>query len=257
MGQTMTDRRDYRLSAADGAGLAIHERGAEDGRPLLLLHGLMSSAHVNWIKYGTAERLAEAGFRCIMPDLRGHGDSDAPEDPAAYPTDILVRDNADIIGQLGLTDYDLCGFSLGARTSVKLVIDGATPRKLVIAGMGLDGLIDWAKRRDYFTGIIDNADTLKRGDPGYMAVQFMRTTGINPQVARMIVRSFGDLDPARLAAITMPALALAGTEDFDNGAPGPLAEALPQGHVAEIPGNHMSCVTKADFGRAIVNFLRA
>lgn len=253
----MTDRRDYSLAAADGTHLAIHEMGAEDGRPLVLLHGLMSSAQVNWIKYGTAARLAEAGFRCIMPDLRGHGDSDAPIDASSYPTDILVRDNAGIIKALGLTDYDLCGFSLGARTSVKLVIDGATPRRLVVAGMGLDGLIDWARRRDHFTGIIDNADTLKRGDPGYMAVQFMRTTGINPQVARLIVTSFGDLDPARLADITMPALALAGVDDLDNGAAGPLAEALPQGQVAQIPGNHMSCVTKPEFGGAILSFLRA
>lgn len=253
----MTDLTTRIVSAEDGAKLAIHELGPEDGRPLVLLHGLMSSAHVNWIKYGTAARLAEAGFRCIMPDLRGHGDSDAPADPAAYPRDILVRDNAGIIAALGLTDYDLCGFSLGARTSVKLVVDGARPRRLVIAGMGLDGLIDWATRRDYFIGVIDNADTLKRGDQGYMAVQFMRTTGIDPEVVRHVVTSFGDLDPARLAEITMPALALAGVEDRDNGAPGPLAEALPQGSVAEIPGNHMSCVTKPDFGRAIANFLSA
>jgi len=253
----MTERRDYRLTAADGAELAVHEMGDEDGRPLVLLHGLMSSAHVNWIKYGTAARLAEAGFRCIMPDLRGHGESDAPVDAAAYPMDILVRDNAGIIAQLGLTDYDLCGFSLGARTSVKLVIDGATPRRLVVAGMGLAGLIDWASRRDYFTGIIDNADRLKRGDPGYMAAQFMRTTGIDPQVARLIVTSFGDFDPARLADIAMPALVLTGTEDLDNGAAGPLAELLPQGSFAEIPGNHMSCVTKSDFGRAILSFLNA
>ncbi|CAN5132101.1 alpha/beta fold hydrolase [soil metagenome] len=253
----MPDLRTTRIAAEDGVELAVHELGDGSARAVVLLHGLMSSAHVNWIKYGTAARLAEAGFRCIMPDLRGHGDSEAPKDPAAYPTDILVRDNMGIIAQLGLTDYDLCGFSLGARTSVKLVIDGATPRRLVVAGMGLDGLIDWAKRRDHFTGIIDNADTLKRGDPGYMAVQFMRTTGINPQVARLIVTSFGDLDPARLADIAMPALVLAGVEDLDNGAPGPLAEALPQGSFAEIPGNHMSCVTKPEFGRAILNFLRA
>jgi pimeloyl-ACP methyl ester carboxylesterase len=253
----MTERRDYSLTAEDGAELAMHELGEETGRPVILIHGLMSSAHVNWIKYGTAQRLADAGFRCIMPDLRGHGDSAAPEDAAAYPRDILVRDNAGIIRALGLTDYDLCGFSLGARTSVKLVIDGASPRRLIVSGMGLDGLIDWGKRRDYFIGVIDNAATLKRGDQGYMAVQFMRTTGINPEVVRHVVNSFGDLQPERLAEIVMPTLALSGTEDRDNGAPDALAAALPDGSVAEIPGNHMSCVTKPDFGRAILSFLTA
>src|ERR1044072_5126 len=151
----MTQQRDYTLAAADGAELAIHELGDEAGRPLVLLHGLMSSADVNWIKYGTAQRLADAGFRCIMPDLRGHGDSAAPTDASAYPRDILVRDNAGIIAALGLIDYDLCGYSLGARTSVKLVIDGAAPRRLIVSGMGLDGLIDWGKRRAHFIGVYD------------------------------------------------------------------------------------------------------
>lgn len=253
----MSTLRTYTLAAADGVALAIHEMGGETGRPLILLHGLMSSAQVNWIKYGTAQRLADAGFRCIMPDLRGHGDSAAPDDVAAYPKDILVRDAAGIISALGLVDYDLCGFSLGSRTSVKLVIDGATPRKLILAGMGLDGLIDWSRRRDYFIGVVDNADTLRRGDTGYMAAQFMRTTGMNPAVVRHVVDSFGDMQAERLAKIAMPTLILTGTEDRDNGAPETLAAALAQGSVAHVPGNHMNCVTKPDFGRAILSFLSA
>jgi pimeloyl-ACP methyl ester carboxylesterase len=253
----MAEFTTRKISAADGIQLAVHEMGAADGRPLVLIHGLVSSAHVNWIKYGTAARLAGAGYRCIMPDLRGHGDSDTPGDAAAYPRDILVSDNAGIIRDLGLTDYDLVGFSLGARTSAKLVLDGARPRKLILSGMGLDGLTNWAQRRDYFTGVIDNIDTLKRGDPGFLAAAFMKTTGIDTEVVRHVVNSFADLDPARLTEITMPTLVLSGDEDRDNGAPGPLAEALPNGQVAEIPGNHMSCVTKPDFGRAILNFLGA
>ena len=66
-----------------GARLAVHRMGA--GRPVVLLHGLFSSAEVNWIKYGTAAALVEAGFEAIMPDLRAHGQSDAPHDPAASP----------------------------------------------------------------------------------------------------------------------------------------------------------------------------
>ena len=71
-----------------GAQLALHRLGA--GRPVVLLHGLFSSAEVNWIKFGTAAKLAEAGFECLMPDLRVHGQSAAPHDPAAYPQDELT-----------------------------------------------------------------------------------------------------------------------------------------------------------------------
>ena len=94
-----------------GTRLAVHRLGT--GRPVILLHGLFSSAQVNWIKYGTAAQLAEAGFEAIMPDLRAHGQSDAPHDPAAYPEDVLVADALAVVADLGLTDYDLVGFSLG------------------------------------------------------------------------------------------------------------------------------------------------
>ena len=92
------------LPGFDGAALAVHEVGDEDARPVLLLHGLFSSAEVNWIKYGHAACLAEAGFRVIMPDLRAHGQSAAPHDAQAYPHNVLVRDARALIAVLGLED---------------------------------------------------------------------------------------------------------------------------------------------------------
>src|SRR3546814_14959748 len=61
--------------------------------------------------------ITDAGFRVIMPDLRGHGDSDKPHNPACYKPDVLADDAFDLIGHLGLTDYDLAGYSLWGRTS--------------------------------------------------------------------------------------------------------------------------------------------
>ena len=66
----------------DGTKLAVHRMG--EGRPVLLLHGLFSSADMNWIKWGHTERLAEAGFEALMLDFRVHGDSESPRDPEAY-----------------------------------------------------------------------------------------------------------------------------------------------------------------------------
>jgi pimeloyl-ACP methyl ester carboxylesterase len=90
-----------------------------------------------------------------------------------------------------------------------------------------------------------------------MAAAFMRTTGIAPDVVRHIVSSVSDLAPGALSLIPMPTMVLCGTEDRDNGSPQALAEALPDGRAVEVPGNHMSCVTKPEFGRAIVYFLTA
>lgn len=242
-----------KFEAFDGTSLALHRMGS--GRPLVMLHGLFSNAEMNWIKWGHAALLADAGFECLMPDLRAHGMSEAPHDPAAYPDDVLAKDLAALVAHLGLTDYDLCGFSLGARTSVRGVIAGLTPRKLVLGGMGLEGLAGWTGRGAFFIDAIDRFDAVKHGDPAFPAVSFMKTMKVDRVAARMLLQTFADTPPAALAAITMPTLIVNGDQDRDNGDPAALTRALPDAVQAIVPGTHMSCVTKPDLGLAIRDFL--
>ena len=93
------------IPSFDGTNLAVHRLG--QGRRVLLLHGLFSGADMNWIRYGHAQKLADAGFEAIMPDLRAHGKSEAPREPAAYPPDVLVQDVRALVMALELEDYDL------------------------------------------------------------------------------------------------------------------------------------------------------
>lgn len=236
-----------------GTRLALHRMG--QGRPLVLLHGLFSTAEMNWSKWGTAAKLAEAGFECLMPDLRAHGQSEAPHNPAAYPDDVLAKDLAALVAHLDLTDYDLCGFSLGARTAVRGVIAGLRPRRLVLGGMGLEGLAGWTGRSAFFTDAIDRYDSVKPGDPAFPAVSFMKTMQVDRVAARLLLQTFTDTPPEALAALTMPTLIVNGDQDRDNGDPAALTATLPNAVQAVIPGTHMSCVTKPDFGNAIRDFL--
>lgn len=236
-----------------GAELAVHRMG--EGRPVLLLHGLFSSAEVNWIKYGHAAGLAEAGFEAIMPDLRAHGQSAKPHDPAAYPEDVLVKDALAVVEALGLTDYDLGGFSLGARTSVRAVLAGLAPRRLVLGGMGIEGLGNWADRSAFFVRAIDRYDDIQRGDDDYFVQQFMKTMRIDRVAARLLLGSVDDTPPEALEGIAMPTLVVCGADDGDNGSAPRLAEALPRGTYVEVPGTHMSSVTQRQLGEAIVRFL--
>ncbi|MDP3551038.1 MAG: alpha/beta fold hydrolase [Novosphingobium sp.] len=238
-----------------GTQLALHRMGA--GRPALLLHGLFSSAEVNWIKFGTAAKLAAAGFECLMPDLRVHGQSAAPHDAAAYRQDVLVRDLEALVAHLELVDFDLVGFSLGSRTSARAVIAGLRPRRLVLSGMGLQGLAGWARRQDFFLDVIDRFGTIKRDDPAYFAQQFLKTMGTDREAARLLLGTMADTDPAELAAITVPTLVLCGDQDNDNGSAEQLAEALPDATLALIPGTHMSSVTMPQLGDELVKFLTA
>jgi pimeloyl-ACP methyl ester carboxylesterase len=251
----MSDTRLQFVEGEGGVRLAVHRLGA--GRPVLLLHGLFSSAEVNWIKFGHAAWIAEAGFEAIMPDLRAHGQSDAPHDPAAYPADVLVRDAFAVVASLGLADFDLGGFSLGARTAVRAVIEGLAPRQLVLGGMGIEGLGQWERRSAFFVDAIDNFDTIKRGDPHYFAQQFMKTMKVDRVAARLLLGSVADIDVAALQRATMPALVVCGADDQDNGSAPALADALPDATYVEVPGTHMSSITQRQFGEAIVRFLSA
>ena len=241
--------------ASDGVDLAYREMGA--GRPVVLVHGLFSDGVTNWIKFGAAGRLLEAGFRVIMPDLRAHGLSGKPHDPALYFDGILGRDLAELIAHLGLTDFDLGGFSLGSRTVVQAVREGLSPRRAILAGMGLEGLTGWLHRKHFFLDAIANVETSSRGDPHWLTIQFMKTMEVDLEAAKLLLPTITDAPPDWLAAFTMPTLVLCGTEDQDNGSAERLADALPDATFVPIPGTHMSSVTKPEFGASIAAFLGA
>jgi pimeloyl-ACP methyl ester carboxylesterase len=242
-------------TASDGVELAYHEFGG--GKPVVLLHGLFSDAVMNWIKFGHAERIAARGFRVIMPDLRAHGLSGKPHEPEHYPKAILARDLRELVQHLGLTDFDLGGFSLGARTTVEAVGERTRPRRAVLGGAGLEGLRNWERRKLFFLEAIEMYDRVQRGDPHWLAVQFMKSQKVDQVAAALLLESFTDAKPEWLAAFTMPTLVVCGAEDDDNGSAEELAAALPNATFAEIPGTHMSSVARPELGEAVANFLSA
>ena len=251
----MSEATLHHFTASDGVTLAWHELG--EGRPVVLLHGLFSNAETNWIKFGHAAAIAAKGYRVIMPDLRAHGQSGAPHEAEAYPPDVLARDGLELIRHLKLADYDLGGYSLGARTSVRMVIMGAAPKRLIVSGMGLRGLLSTGRRSEHFRGIIEGMGTHTRGSPEWLAEAFLKTTRADPQALLPLLGSFVDSSEEEVRGISVPTLVLSGVEDQDNGHSSELAQLLTDAVFVEVPGNHMSAVTKPELGRAIADFLAA
>ncbi|HEX8624620.1 MAG TPA: alpha/beta fold hydrolase [Allosphingosinicella sp.] len=247
------DIATHRFTASDGVELAWHELG--EGRAVMLLHGLFSSADMNWIRFGHAAEIASRGFRAVMPDLRAHGESSAPHDESAYPPDVLARDGLELIAHLGLADYDLGGYSLGARTSARMAIMGARPRRLVIAGMGLRGMLETGRRSAHFRKVLTGMGTHERGSNEWMAEAFLKTTGGDPKALLPLLGSFVDSTEAELLGIVAPTLVVSGIEDQDNGPAEDLAGLLPDALFVEVPGNHMNAVTRPELGKAIADFL--
>jgi pimeloyl-ACP methyl ester carboxylesterase len=249
----MSHANVHRWTASDGVELAYHELG--EGRVVILLHGLFSDANMNWIRFGHAPRIAAKGFRVIMPDLRAHGLSARPHGEQYYPKGILARDLRELIAHLGLTDFDLGGFSLGARTTVEAVGEGLKPRKAILGGAGLEGLRNWKRRKTFFLEAIAGFDTIPRGDPHWLSIQFMKSQKVDLVASAQLLESFEDAFMSWLEAFTMPTLVVCGDQDDDNGSAEELANVLPSATFVEIPGTHMSSVTKPELGDATAQFL--
>lgn len=237
----------------DGVRIGWHELG--EGRPLILLHGLFSSGEMNWRRYGAAAEIAGAGFRVIMPDFRAHGVSAAPHEPAAYPVDVLAHDIEALVRHLALHDFDLGGYSLGARTAVRLLVRGLTPGRVILSGMGLAGLTGGTDRANWFLNVIANAGSFAAGTPEFAAAAFMKANAIDGVAVAHVLRSQVSTPVDAVRAIATRTLVLCGTDDHDNGSAAELALALPSAAHVGIPGNHMSAVTKPDFGTAIAAWL--
>jgi len=192
-----------------------------------------------------------------MPDLRAHGLSGKPHEAEHYPKGILARDVRELVSHLGLTDFDLGGFSLGARTTVEGVGEGLKPRRAVLGGVGLEGLRNWERRKAFFLETIALFDKVQRGDPHWLSIQFMKSQKVDLIAARHLLESFEDAFVEWLQAFVMPTLVVCGSEDDDNGSAEELANVLPNAAFREVPGTHMSSVTKPEFGEAIARFLAA
>jgi pimeloyl-ACP methyl ester carboxylesterase len=99
--------------AANGLEIAYTVDGA--GPPLVLLHGASSSGEAD---FGRVLPALRGGFRCHVPDARGHGGTrwDAAD---GFRYEWLVDDVLAFVDALGLETFHLLGFSMGAMTALQ------------------------------------------------------------------------------------------------------------------------------------------
>lgn len=96
-----------------------------DGRPVLLLHGFPDSGRL-WRHQVPA--LVEAGFRVIVPDLRGYGGSSKPADVDAYRMRRLVADVVAVLDRLDAPRPHVVGHDWGA--GLAWVLAGVAPERV-------------------------------------------------------------------------------------------------------------------------------
>ena len=251
----MTDWRTEGFNTFDGVEIAYRTAGA--GRPVLMLHGFLADAERNWIAPGIAGAVVDAGFKVIAPDLRGHGRSAAPVDPASWPKDVLADDQFALIAHLGLTGYDLVGYSLGARTAARMMVRGARPRRAVLGGMGASGIMEAGARAAMFEDSIRNGEQARDAQAGRRIQFMMRQTGLSPDAMLGVLASFAPTTAEDLRGIPTPTLVIAGDADQDNGSAEDLAALLQCGESKCVPGDHISAVAEPVLAESLVAFLKA
>ena len=241
------------FASFDGARLSYRIEG--QGRRVLMLHGFLANSRFNWIEPGIAKAITEAGFEAIMLDLRGHGESDASEDPAAYPPDVLARDAEALLLHLALTDYDLVGYSLGARTALRMLVRGARPRRCVLGGMGDSGILGSAARGAFFAEAISNAEASQHPQAAKIIHAMIARGKLKPKAMLNVIKAQVQTTAAELARIETPVLVVSGSEDNDNGEAEGLADLLNNAAAQRVPGNHLSAVQTPELAQAITAFL--
>jgi pimeloyl-ACP methyl ester carboxylesterase len=125
----VTEHRKVDLSTGISMNVAL--AGPEDAPPAILVHGFPES-HRTW---RAVAPLLDDSVRLVMPDLRGFGDSDRPQDVADYATDKLIADIFALAGTLGIERFALVGHDWGGAIAWAAALRGdpritrlATPR---------------------------------------------------------------------------------------------------------------------------------
>ncbi|WP_324805700.1 alpha/beta fold hydrolase [Sphingomonas sp. LY29] len=166
-----------RVRLASGITLNVALAGREDAPPAILLHGFPES-HRTW---GSVAPLLGDDVRLVMPDLRGFGESDRPQDVADYATDTLIADLFELAGALGIDRFALVGHDWGGAVAWAAAIRG-DPRITRLA------IVNSPHPAIFQRSIID--DPQQRAASQY--IRAFRDPGMEAAVARMGVDTFFD-----------------------------------------------------------------
>ena len=253
-----------RFSSFDGIEITYQEWEADAESallpPVVLHHGFIADANLNWVGPGVIEALVRAGRRVLALDARGHGASEKPHDPSFYGEEKMAADLRRLFDLSGAPQVDLVGYSMGGAVSLLTASQDARVRRLVVGGVGArlverSGLDSRAAARGAIASALRASDAASIQDP--IAVRFRALADYvgtdREALAACAEASFSSTIP--FSQITAPTLVLVGDEDAIAERPEVLAAAIPHSQLRVITGDHLSAVTNPAFAPAIVEFL--
>ena len=232
-------------------GTKIHYDILGEGKPVVLLHGFISTSE-SWKRSSVRQALADAGFKVVMLDLRGNGLSDKPHTAEAYENNAELKDVIALMKHLGLTNYDVVGYSRGAILTAKLLTMDKQVRRAVMGGISVDfSDPNWIRRKNFHEAL-----TRPGSHPELQpAVDNAKKAGADTVVLARLQEFQPVTSKTDLGKIRIPVLVVNGDQDKDNGDPQTLVDAIPGSRLVIVPGNHGGAMRTPEFAKAVVEFL--
>jgi pimeloyl-ACP methyl ester carboxylesterase len=220
----------------DVNGVKIHYLVEGKGAPVLLIHGLHSSAEMNWKLSGLVAELAK-DHQVIAPDLPGHGRSDKPAKEDAYGLRV-VDDVVLLLDHLKVKKAHVVGYSLGGMVAVKLM--AKYPDRVA---SGLVGGMGWFREGSPLQKVWERMPAREGGrtppefvhSVGRLAVTEAELKGIKVPVEVLV----GDRDPVKRMYVA------------------PLRQVRTDWPVVEIEdAGHINCIAKKSFREEVAGWVR-
>ena len=251
------------MPTIDRDGTKIHYEVHGSGPPLILTHGY-SSTSAMW--QGQIEALAKR-HRLILWDMRGHGQSDYPDDPSAYSEALTVGDIAALLDEVGAAKAIVGGLSLGGYMS--LAFYRAHPERvsallIIDTGPGFkkdDAREAWNKRAHDTADRFEHhgLDVLKSASRERSSVSHRDASGLARAARGMLTQRDARVIEL-LPEIKVPSLVVVGADDTPFlAASDYMAAKIPGAKKAVIPaaGHAVNIDQPQAFIDAVVPFLEA
>lgn len=211
----------------DAKGIKVHYLIEGTGEPVVLIHGLDSSARINWQMPGTIDALAR-DHQVIAVDLPGFGQSDKPVEADAYGLQ-WVEDVILLLDHLNLRKAHIVGYSMGGMVALKLIAEH--PDRVLSGTLGGMG---WLPEGSVLQRVWAHMRSLSSRGVSELALTENELKVIRIPVLILV----GDRDPMRRMYVV------------------PLQKVRNDWQVVEIQGaGHLNCIFKKQFIEEIEKWL--
>jgi pimeloyl-ACP methyl ester carboxylesterase len=246
----------------DRGGVKLHYDVAGDGPALILTHGYSATGEM----WAGQVPVLSPHFKVITWDMRGHGRSDYPADPAAYSEEATVADMAALLDEVGARDAVVGGLSLGGymslafhrahpdRTRALLIIDTGPGYKNDQAREGWNA--NAIKRAERFEA--EGLPDVSKASAEVRLARHRDATGLARAARGMLTQRDARVIES-LPGIKVPSIVIVGADDTPFlAASDYMAAKIPGAKKAVIPnaGHSANIDQPQAFNVALLNFLK-